>query len=337
MDVLSAAAQVTRLQSVTVSPPQRDDGKGLDARVVEGEQQRSALKLKLTTADGDEVKLRFVDQRAERTELRVADDAANVRHTERASQRYSIRIEGDLDAGEREALGQVVDAALQLAEDFFAGAEVDVSAFLTAAGSNGDEIASASLKLSQRSQSVARYALEGDGGDGSPLRSLIEASNDLARRVSRLGEGLRALVDARGDGLASPAAQLARATVAAGIDVRGDEIATASPATGGSVDAAAADPSAPSVAPSAAPAGAEAKADEDSVADADDAEPSADDRSATVPATPGAADDTSSDALKSLREQLLAALDAASAGRPIEFEVRHSARDATRLRISVFA
>lgn len=362
MDVLSATTQVAQLQASAQVQPQQE-AKGPDARLVQGERQRSALKLELTTADGDEVKLKFVDQQAARTDLRVNDAGLSVRHSERSSQRYSIKIEGELDAGEREALGQVIDAALQLAQDFFSGAEVDVSNFLAATGSNGDEIASASLKLSQRSQSVARYAVEDSSPGSSPLDSLLAAASDIADRVQQLGEGLRALAGAAGNGLAVPAAQVARATVAAGIDARYEEISAAPVPDPSAASAPTPDPapaptpdpapvpepipvappdassSSTEVASSAAPAGTEGTGDEDATVDADDAAvPSGGQDVSSSPAAPSAsAPGPFGGALASLREQLLAALDAASEHRHIEFEVKHSVKDVTRVRLNVFA
>ena len=110
-------------------------------------------------------------------------------------------------------------AAFDLAASFFDGEETDVAGVLNAARLGGDEIASLSLKLTQKSESIQKFSSRGEDDGRVSVRSAERSVERLQARFESLGNGLRSLLTEAREGPASqPAVQLARISVGVALD-----------------------------------------------------------------------------------------------------------------------
>ncbi|MDX1756105.1 MAG: DUF5610 domain-containing protein [Marinobacter sp.] len=169
---------------------------------------RDTLAFEVRTRDGDVVQLRMDESRYGGIRVASGGEGEQARTEATAGTlfagRYSFSVEGELDAGEREALTALFGEVQNVAGRFFDG---DVRGAFEAAqslGLSGDELASFSLNLTaSRTVRAATYeAVSGQPESSArqlrPLGGLAREIQDLGRQAQANGLDLPAL-----DGLMS--------------------------------------------------------------------------------------------------------------------------------------
>lgn len=164
-------------------------------------QQSETLQLEVRTRDGDRVRIQFESLDAYRSESSVVRGSgeggsflqAEFNETRLSSERFSVRVQGDLDEEEQAALQELLGRVDRLADEFFEGdAQLALEQALEL-GYDRDEIAGFSLRLTatdvrQVTETYRRVSEFGDGGQ--PVRGGV---SDLAQTLRPLGQFLQSV------------------------------------------------------------------------------------------------------------------------------------------------
>ncbi|MAA65690.1 MAG: hypothetical protein CL581_13040 [Alteromonadaceae bacterium] len=170
---------------------------------------RDQLSFEVTTSDGDRITVRMDELRyASASQVSGSDGTgrfSSASSTSMFSGRYAFSVEGDLDAGEREALNNLFKDVEAVSAQFFEG---DVMGAFEAAKSldlGGEELAAFSLNLSSvRSVRAAAYESVSQSDSGrisspatqlKPLGSLAQGLQELADKAQQNGLDLTSLND----------------------------------------------------------------------------------------------------------------------------------------------
>jgi len=165
--------------AITTDKKVQDGLDALDERVRSGRvgdfnasgRVKEHTRIKIRTAEGDEIKIDVRDVNGFRMSEDVkSGDESGKTVTELSTYSKSklrIRVEGDLNAAEREAIRSVFAAAEQLADNFYSG---DVGAALEIAA--GLELDSEQLaRVSMNFRSKVRFSAEGDMPASRPIET----------------------------------------------------------------------------------------------------------------------------------------------------------------------
>lgn len=147
---IDAVSSTSAAQSVAVAAAAR-------------EVTRERFSLDVLTAEGDRVSIRFKSLSVTEVAAAQVSDAESTSTAVQASVisrgRFKVEVDGDLNAAERAAIGDLLDEVDDVAQDFFGG---DVQAAFAAAsrvGLDSDALSAFSLRLSySRSVAVQAYA-----------------------------------------------------------------------------------------------------------------------------------------------------------------------------------
>lgn len=169
---------------------------------------RDQLSFEVTTSDGDRITVKMDELRYASASQRSGTDAngsySSSSSASMFSGRYEFTVEGDLDAGEREALNNLFKDVEAVSGQFFDG---DVMGAFQAAQSlnlGGEELSAFSLNLSSaRSVRAAAYESVSQTGSGQtsptsqlkPLGSLAQGLQDLASKAQQNGLDMASLND----------------------------------------------------------------------------------------------------------------------------------------------
>ncbi|MGP4844225.1 DUF5610 domain-containing protein [Marinobacter sp. 1Y8] len=169
---------------------------------------RDQLSFEVTTRDGDRVTVRMDELRyASASQSSGASGNGSYSSISSASMfsgRYEFSVEGDLDAGEREALNNLFKDVEAVSGQFFEGDVVGAFEAAQSLDLGGDELSAFSLNLSSvRSVRAAAYesVSQADSGQVSPaaqlkpLGSLAQGLQDLADKAQQNGLDLTSLND----------------------------------------------------------------------------------------------------------------------------------------------
>ncbi len=166
--------------------------------------ETETLQLEVRTRDGDRVRVELESldafradesfQRASSADGSVTQAAFSASRI--TSERFAIRIEGELDEGERAALEDLLGRVDRLAGEFFEGDAQLAFEQALSLGYDQDEIAGFSLRLTATDvrQVSETYRRISSLGDESPVPS--RGASDLARALQPLGQFLQSVRDA---------------------------------------------------------------------------------------------------------------------------------------------
>ena len=150
-----------------------------------GTRSSQSLSLQVVTRDGDKVTVNFRQK-----EGGISLTTPGMSLTASAfSSRFDMKVEGNLDEGELNALQTLFDDVGKLSETFYGG---DLGAALEEAmqlGFDGNELASMSLELRQRSFSSVSRAY-GESGPSLPTQRLESQQNMITDYVKSYTEAL---------------------------------------------------------------------------------------------------------------------------------------------------
>ena len=168
--------------------PERDDAPQSAAPTgftLAGTRSSQSLSLEVVTRDGDKVTVNFRQK-----EGGISLTTPGMSLTASAfSSRFDMQIDGNLDEGELNALQTLFDDVGKLSETFYGG---DLGAALEEAmqlGFDGNELASMSLELRQRSFSSVSRAY-GESGPSLPTQRLESQQNMITDYVKSYTEAL---------------------------------------------------------------------------------------------------------------------------------------------------
>lgn len=168
--------------------PERDDAPQSAAPTgftLAGTRSSQSLSLEVVTRDGDKVTVNFRQK-----EGGISLTTPGMSLTASAfSSRFDMKVEGNLDEGELNALQTLFDDVGKLSETFYGG---DLGAALEEAmqlGFDGNELASMSLELRQRSFSSVSRAY-GESGPSLPTQRLESQQNMITDYVKSYTEAL---------------------------------------------------------------------------------------------------------------------------------------------------
>ncbi len=152
---------------------------------IAGIRSSQSLSLEVVTRDGDKVTVNFSQK-----EGGISLTTPGMSLTASAfSSRFDMKVEGNLDEGELNALQTLFDDVGKLSETFYGG---DLGAALEEAmqlGFDGNELASMSLELRQRSFSSVSRAY-GESGPSLPTQRLESQQNMITDYVKSYTEAL---------------------------------------------------------------------------------------------------------------------------------------------------
>ncbi|WP_166264838.1 DUF5610 domain-containing protein [Marinobacter caseinilyticus] len=173
---------------------------------------RQQLSFEIVTRDGDRVSVTMDERRYDSKAAVVVPSADGSGATGFEQQtfvgRYEVRVTGELDQGEQQALVSLFEGAQSVSERFFSGDVLGAFKEVQSLGLGGDELASYSLNLSYaRASRVASYASVApqSGARLTPMAALADGLRDVSNRADRvsvpeasLGQLLeRMMVDAK--------------------------------------------------------------------------------------------------------------------------------------------
>ena len=168
--------------------PERDDAPQSAAPTgftLAGTRSSQSLSLEVVTRDGDKVTVNFRQK-----EGGISLTTPGMSLTASAfSSRFDMQIDGNLDEGELNALQTLFEDVGKLSETFYGG---DLGAALEEAmqlGFDGNELASMSLELRQRSFSSVSHAY-GESGPSLPTQRLESQQNMITDYVKSYTEAL---------------------------------------------------------------------------------------------------------------------------------------------------
>lgn len=168
--------------------PERDDAPQSAAPTgftLAGTRSSQSLALEVVTRDGDKVTVNF---RQKEGGISLTTPGMSLT-TSAFSSRFDMQIDGNLDEGELNALQTLFDDVSKLSETFYGG---DLGAALEEAmqlGFDGNELASMSLELRQRSFSSVSRAY-GESGPSLPTQRLESQQNMITDYVKSYTEAL---------------------------------------------------------------------------------------------------------------------------------------------------
>ena len=173
---------------LTPKVPERDDAPQSATPTgftLAGTRSSQSLSLEVVTRDGDKVTVNFRQK-----EGGISLTTPGMSLTASAfSSRFDMQIDGNLDEGELNALQTLFDDVGKLSETFYGG---DLGAALEEAmqlGFDGNELASMSLELRQRSFSSVSRAY-GESGPSLPTQRLESQQNMITDYVKSYTEAL---------------------------------------------------------------------------------------------------------------------------------------------------
>lgn len=136
--------------------------------------------LKVTTRDGDKLRISIAEGAAS-----WSQQAGGVQSSGSVQMgRWQIEIEGELDAGEREALGKLLGQVEELSSSFFSGDLAGAFDQALALNMDGEQLASMSLNLTQTqvrqvSESYGQVAKQGGQSPSAVNSELLEYARGL--------------------------------------------------------------------------------------------------------------------------------------------------------------
>ena len=138
------------------------------------------FELKVTTRDGDKLRISIAEGAAS-----WSQQAGGVQSSGSVQMgRWQIEIEGELDAGEREALGKLLGQVEELSSSFFSGDLAGAFDQALALNMDGEQLASMSLNLTQTqvrqvSESYGQVAKQGGQSPSAVNSELLEYARGL--------------------------------------------------------------------------------------------------------------------------------------------------------------